>query len=245
MQRLCPRCRYAISASEDGTLCFCPHCGAAQVRLSEELLDRMESQRGELADREAAASTPVQGGVPPGDVDWRGALNCAALAGLLAFVLSALGEAVPLLALLGFFWAMSAPVVTLGIYVARFRATRIQPGFAARLGLLSGFAVLLGSTVVNVGAMLVQRLVFHHGADFDAMFNDRVHAVQSTLVQQSGAAAAPVVALLNVPEFRAGMLLSGYAIFSCGYLVFSLAGGAFAGLMRGRRPAGHGASPRM
>lgn len=235
MQRLCPRCHYAVTV-EDGTLCYCSHCGAPQVRLSEELQGQIATQRDELAEREAAAANAAPTGpVAPGEIDWRGAIQCAALAGAISFLLTLLSEPVPVLVLLSLFWAIGAPIVTLGIYVNRFRRTRIAPGFAARLGLLTGMAVLVGSSIVNVAAMLIQRYALHHGGEFDALFNDRVRALQDALTQQSGAAAAPVVGLLNVPEFRAGMLLGGFAIFAAGYLLFSAAGGAFAGLLRGRR----------
>jgi hypothetical protein len=53
-------------------------------------------------------------------------------------------------------------------------------------------------------------------------------------LQQSGAAAQPILSLLDIPEFRAGFLLSSLAFFIAMYLLFSAIGGAFAGYLRAK-----------
>jgi hypothetical protein len=48
---------------------------------------------------------------------------------------------------------------------------------------------------------------------------------------------AELVRFVNSPEFRAGIMLAGFALVSCFLLVLSTLGGAFAGLLRMRRKA--------
>lgn len=237
MQRLCPRCRYAISFEDDGGLCFCPHCGAPQVRLSEELSAEMEQQRDAAAVGDAA-SAPAAATADTGAINWRGALRCAALAGAIAGALALLSIPLPGIFLLALFWALTAPVVTLGIYAARFRVSRIRPGFGARFGLLCGLAVLAAMATVNTSSILVQRFVLHHTVEFDTLMAHQIAQLQTTVAQQAGnPASAPLAGALHDAEFRAGLWLSSLAMMSVLYLVFSMAGGSFAGMLRAGKPA--------
>jgi hypothetical protein len=236
MQRLCPRCRHAVTFDEDGALCYCGHCGAPQVRLSEELLGQSE--------RAAAGEGLEHEGVPafaaptadPTAVNWRGAMLCALFCGGIAVVLEILSVLVPLASLLATFWAIGAPVVALGIYSAKFARTRIYPGFGARLGLLCGLAVITGITTVQSVELLLRRFVLHNSVAFDTLVNTSFAQMHAAALQQSGAAAAPMLKAFDLPEFRTGLLLSGIAAVCVLYVMFSVAGGAFAGLLRARKP---------
>jgi hypothetical protein len=233
MQRLCARCHYAVTLEDEGTLIFCGHCGAPQVRLSQELLDEIQTAHETFtADATAAQNTRE---TEPGGIDWKGAINCAALAGIIAFLLSALSGPLKALGLLTFFWMLAAPSATLGIYAARFRETRIAAGFGARLGLLVGLAISFALLASSVGEMLLRRYAMHGGGEMDSQMHTTITGMQAQLIQQSGAAAAaPVVTWLNLPDFRAGLLLTGALMCTVFYLVFATTFGALAGFFRSR-----------
>lgn len=233
MQRLCPRCRNSVTFEDSSSLVFCGHCGAPQIRLSEELLSQAEA--GQEATSEAFP-VPLKYDTNS-TVDWQGAVRCAALAGAIALLLSAVAIKLEPVSLLALFWAVSAPIVTLGIYAGRFRSTRILPGFGARLGILTGIAVTLGMATVNTVQVLVERFVFHSAAHVDAQMNQLFAQFETNSLQQSGAAAQPILSLLQIPEFRAGFLLASLAFFIAMYLVFSAIGGAFAGYLRAKSAA--------
>lgn len=231
MQRLCPRCHNAVTLEDSSSLIFCGHCGAPQIRLSEELLAQAEFP----AEPTGAAFTP---NLPISTVNWPGAVRCALLAGAIALALELLALALPAIGALSFFWAIGAPIVTLGIYTSRFHDTAIRPGFGARLGTLTGLAVMLGLWAVNVAGTLYGRFVSHTTAHFDNDFNTRLAQLKASTLQQAGSAstAQPMLNMLDNPEFRAGLLLAGTAMLIALYLVFSAAGGAFAAALRSKSP---------
>jgi len=126
------------------------------VQLSEELRDQIDQQ---ISAQQAAANPlaePVPALVPPSNaIVWRGAIQCAGLAGALAAAFALLSFALPPITLLSFFWFVAAPIVVLGVYSSRFRKTRITTGFGARLGLLAGLAmVLVTSAFDTIGLVL-------------------------------------------------------------------------------------------
>lgn len=233
IQRLCPRCHSVLHIEDEGSLVYCWNCGAPQVRLSEELLEQAERQ---LTGTEAAAAAANPAPRPAAPV-WRGAIRCAALAGAVAAGLTLLSFALPAVALLSWFWAVGAPIVVLGVYASRFRLTRITPGFGARLGVLSGLAIMLSSMTLNTAALLLARFVFHSSARLDSGVATVFSQLRTNMQAQSGAAAAPFLKLLSIPEFRAGLLLSSAALFLAMYLIYSALAGIFAGYLRSRSPA--------
>ena len=217
---------------------FCWNCGLPQVVLSEELREgAAEQQRLAAAGETEAAADPLAP-PPPGAIVWRGAIVCAMLAGGVAAALTLLSLAVPPVIFFSWLWAVGAPVIALGVYSARFGPARIAPGFGARLGLLCGLFITLGIAAVNTVALVLSRFAFHGTRQFDGQLAAFYAQVSAATVARSGAeAAAPFVKLLSVPEFRAGILLCSMGIFIALYLVFSAAGGAFAGLLRARNGA--------
>jgi hypothetical protein len=233
MERLCPRCRSVLHLEDEGTLIFCWNCGAPQVRLSEELL---EQARVQLA-ADSTASVVEEPLLRPSAPVWRGAIQCAALAGAVAAALTLLSFAYAPAVLLAWMWAAGAPIVVLGVYSSRFRLTRITPGFGARLGVLSGLAIMLASMVLNSIALLLARFVFHNGAKLDASVGAIFKQLRTNTQAQSGAAAEPLLRMLSIPEFRIGLLLASAALFLAIYLVYSALAGVFAGYLRSRAPA--------
>lgn len=234
-ERICPRCGSPQNNESENSLHFCWHCGLAQVVISEELRE-IAAEQSRPVDPNEPQSTAPPAGPPPEAVVWRGAILAAALTGAIAAALTLLSLAFPGAVLFAWLWAVGAPVIALGLYSSRFRRTRIGAGFGARLGLLCGLAIFIGIASVNTAGLLISRYIFHGAAQFDAQLAAFFSQVSATTVARSDPqAAAPFVKLLTYPEFRAGVLLSSVAFFVAGYLVFSAAGGAFAGLLRARR----------
>jgi hypothetical protein len=239
-QRLCPRCHTVLHFEDDASLVFCTNCGAPQVILSEDLLAQAVEQATEQAAAEvpdSALSSRLNPPVGPGAVDWLGAIRCAGFAGAAAAALSLLSIPVPAISLISFFWALSAPIVVLGIYSSRFKQTKIRPGFGARLGLLSGIAVVVAGSLVNTVELLLRRFVFHKTAAVDSWQAEVFANLHTQLTEQSGPAAAPFLSFFNIPEFRVGLLIGVFALGATIYLVLSTVGGAFGGLLRSRTRA--------
>ncbi len=208
------------------------------MRISEDLRDQFAEQERAAIAGEVPGSKPTVGTTSPETVVWRGAILAAILAGVIAAGLTLLSFVVPAVILFSWLWAVGAPVIALGVYSTRFRTTRIGPGFGARLGLLCGLAISLAIASLNTVRLLLMRYAFHGAARIDAQFAAFYTQVSAGTVARSGAeAAAPFLKLLAIPEFRAGILLSSMGASIVAYLLFSAAGGAFAGLLRARNPA--------
>jgi len=224
-ERPCPRCRSLLTHPGDSTLVFCWNCGAPQVLLSEDLKTQAEliGQPGALD-----PTTPP----PPTDptaIVWSGAINLALLAGAVAALLDLASLLLPGLDIFALLWAFGAPIIVLGVYSSRFRTSRIQPVFGARLGLLCGLAIVLASSVVAAGRMLFERLVYHAAGPMP----DFVAQLRTQANTQYGHD-APFLQYLGIPEFQVGLLFASMAFTIGIYLVLSMAGGAFTGFLRSR-----------
>jgi hypothetical protein len=204
------------------------------VQLSEELRDQIDQQ---ISAQQAAAhplAEPLPQPAPSNAVIWRGAIQIAGLAGAVAAALALLSFALPPVTLLSLFWFVSAPIIALGFYSSRFRKTRITAGFGARLGMLTGLAILIVISTLNTIALVLERFVFHSTAELDTeigkMFS-QVHANFATQPQQSVKIMSDMLA---IPEFRAGILLASIFVGLTLYLAYSATAGAFAGYLRSR-----------
>jgi hypothetical protein len=236
-QRICSRCHTVIHREDEGTLVFCWNCGAPQVQLSEELREQIDQQ---ISAQHAAANPPTepipQPVTPSTAIVWRGAIQYAGLAGAVAAALSLLTFALPAVFLLFFFWFISAPIIVLGVYSSRFRLTRITTGFGARLGLLTGLAILIATTTLNTIGLVLERFIFHSTADIDVQLATLFTQMHATITATPGPAAKAALDMLAIPEFRAGILLTSIGIGLAFYLAFSATAGAFAGYLRSRSP---------
>jgi hypothetical protein len=236
-QRICSRCHTVIHREDEGTLVFCWNCGAPQVQLSEELREQIDQQ---ISAQHAAANPPTepipQPVTPSTAIVWRGAIQYAGLAGAVAATLSLLTFALPAVFLLFFFWFISAPIIVLGVYSSRFRLTRITTGFGARLGLLTGLAILIATTTLNTIGLVLERFIFHSTADIDVQLATLFTQMHATITATPGPAAKAALDMLAIPEFRAGILLAFSATALAFYLAFSATAGAFAGYLRSRSP---------
>jgi hypothetical protein len=225
--RLCPRCQSVLHREDEGTLIFCWNCGAPQVRLSEDLLDQLQAQQTAPT---PGPSTPTV--LDPAAIQWAGAIQTAALTGLVALALALLTLLLPPVILFSIFWFIGAPIVAVGLYHARFRQSRITPAFGARLGALCSLAIELASGVVYTIVSLVARFAFHGGATFDSQLNKSFAEAAARASASPGGDPLNVTAMLNVPEYRVGLLLSGLAAFLLFYIAYSALTGAVASYLR-------------
>jgi hypothetical protein len=235
--RICPRCHTVLYREDEGSLVFCWNCGAPQVLLSEELREQIDQQiTAQQAAANPAAEAIAQPPAPPNAVVWPGAIQCAGLAGAVAAALALLSFVLAPVALLSFFWLISAPIIVMGVYSARFRLTRITAGFGAQLGILTGIAVLIANTTLNTIDLVLQRYVFHSTSEIDTQLTAVFTQAHTTIVAASGPASKSALDMIAIPEFRAGILLFSIAFGVTFYLVFSATAGAFAGYLRSRSP---------
>lgn len=235
--RLCSRCHAVLHREEEGSLIYCWNCGAPQVQLSEELRDQIDQQiSAQQAAAHPLAEQPAQPLAPSNAVIWRGAIQIAGLAGAVAAVLAVLTFALPPVSLLSFFWFISAPIIAMGFYTSRFRKTRITAGFGARLGLLTGLAILLVSSILNTIGLVLQRFVFHSTGELDSQIEKSFAQAHTAFAAQPGALSSAILSSLTIPEFRAGIVLTSMFFLLCFYLIYSATAGAFAGYLRSRAP---------
>lgn len=187
------------------------------------------------ADNPSAPVAPSPA-APANAIVWPGAMRCAGLAGALAAVFTLLSFPLPPVALLSFFWLISAPIIVLGVYSARFRLSHITMDFGARLGILTGLAILIAITTLNTVGLVLRRYVFHSTRELDVQIANLFTQMHSTIAAGSGPASAEALRMIAAPDFRAGILLTSILICFVLYLGFSAVAGAFAGYLRARSP---------
>jgi hypothetical protein len=233
-QRLCSRCSHVVHFEDESTLVFCGTCGAAQVTVSEEILDqaiRSQASLNEPGEEETEEQRAARIAAQPPElyVVWRSAIR-------IMLVVSAVISLVCLLLPLEML-AWLAPGIVLGIYSVRHRETRITAGVGARVGLVCGILCASGITLVKTVQMLYIRYVLHQAANLDAALMQTILQAKARAVAQSGEAAAATIfnPLLYQPEFRVGFYLFALLIGTCLLLALSTLSGAFSGYMRSRR----------
>jgi hypothetical protein len=226
MHKFCHRCGGELSAG-DGEASFCQHCGAPQIYL----IDYEETS--------AAGEEATTGALPPPhphEVEWKTAIRCAALVALVAGVLSAVAMRVPVLSPLSSLWIISGSLITVGLYQWRRPAAWMDAGIGARIGMVAGIALVAFLAISMAGAGLVARYGLHAMAGFDAQLTEQLH----TQIEKAAAAnpePPEVTRYLYSPEFRAGVMLTGFGMLAGIVLVLSTVGGAVGGLLRTRRSA--------
>ncbi len=207
---------------------FCGSCGAPQVRLSEELREQAQRQ---LARESGAGAELAASALPPdaGLIVWKSVIRYAAVA---AAVFSFFAVLLPPLAL-------AVPPVVLGLYAARHKASRINAGVGATVGLLCGLFMAIGMALLNAAGLLVLRFGVQGMAQFDSNVDATLLRVKEQLMAQGGPASAEFAnSAFNVPEFRVGMFLAGMAMLLFMLLLLSVLTGSIAGYLRaaaGRR----------
>ena len=219
----CPRCHAVLHREDEGSLVYCWNCGTAQVRLSEELLQQAEQQQNATQPEPIAA--PIDASTSSA-INWKGLIRiAAAVSGFFSLLASSV-----LLAPI----ALMAPPVTLALYGARFRQSRITTNVGARVGLLCGLFLATGISIFETGGLLIFRFGSHQMGSLDTQLTGFLADARSRALAQQGAHVVDNLNYLSLPEFRAGMVLSGFAMLLTIIVILSVAIGAFAGFVRSR-----------
>lgn len=189
---------------------------------------------------------------------WPMAVEYALLSSGIALALGMGALAFAPLLLLDWVWIVSAPILTVSFYNTRSqgagllrRADGTEPaapfgtglrtqakvlsaGFAARLGLLTGLLILVSSAAVFTLGMVLARFALH-SHEVDTELGAAFAQVRTTTQAQYGEAAAPIIRMLGIPEFRVGFLLWMVTVSSALYLLLAGVTAGFAGLLLSRR----------
>lgn len=240
-ERPCIRCHSPVLL-EEGHLVYCSHCGAPQIFLSEELQAEIAQETENYHQRLAPAAP---GADAASNTAWRRsglrqswprAVRYALVSAAAALLLGLLSLLLPAVGVLSLFWAVAAPILTVGFFFAR--STTGPPattGFAARLGLLTGLLVALAAATVSALSLVLARFVQHSTAAFDAQIAALFAQQRTLLLQRMGSAAQPTLDLLAIPEFRVGLLLCMVAFSALLYLLMSTLAATLTGLVLSRR----------
>jgi hypothetical protein len=232
MQETCHRCGGELQAGS-GESPFCPHCGAPQLFLS--LENQSVEAGGEPSGGMANAIGETTNTAPPPrprQVEWKTAIRCAALVAGVGSALALGSVRVSLLSTLSLMWFMSASLITLGIYQKRLPAAWMDVRVGTKIGVVVGICLALGLGLAIAGAGLIARFWLHGMGSFDSEMAARI---QEAIRNSTTPVPAEMLGFLASPEFRAGMMVVGFAFLSAILMVLSILGGAFAGFLRTRR----------
>jgi hypothetical protein len=249
-ERPCIRCQHPVLL-EDGHLVYCRHCGAPQIFLSEELQSEIAQTAKDYEQRHtaetAAAAAPE---APPARwglrrdrgragtaQTWSIAVHYALLSAAVALVLGLLSILLPPVGALMLLWVLGAPILTVTFFSSRTRAAAPgTSGFAARLGLLTAVLVGASCAVVFTASLLIKRYMLHDAALFDAQLAASFAQQRELALQRLGTSVQPTLDMLNIPEFRVGLMLGGATLFGLFYLFLSTVAAGVTGLFVRRRP---------
>jgi hypothetical protein len=233
MRETCHRCGGELSESNasasESRSPFCPHCGAPQLLLSD-----YTEPLSTGAEQASGASTGALPPPRPNQTDWRLAIQIAALVAAVGAGLSLLAARLPNTSPLSTIWVISASLTTLAMYQRRRPLATMNAGVGAKIGILVGLALVLFLGAALSGGMAVARYRLHSLAGFDA---DMAKMFKVQLDQLAATRPVPPdsVALINSPEFRAAVMLTGFGFALGGVFLISIFGGALGGLLRTRR----------
>ncbi|WP_125485181.1 hypothetical protein [Edaphobacter aggregans] len=187
----------------------------------------------------ANADDGTTGTLPPPRpqlVEWKTAIRCAVLVAIVAAALSVAGTRVPMVSALGSLWIISGSLITVGLYQRRRPLALMDAGVGARIGLVAGLALITCLGVSMAVAGLVARYGLHNMAAFDGQLTEQLHA-QIEKAAAANPAPPEVIRFMYTPEFRAGIMLAGFAMVAGALLLLSALGGAVGGMLRMRRRA--------
>jgi hypothetical protein len=221
----CHRCGEELLTAPEAV--FCPHCGAPQLYLR----DYIPSDAG----TSPGADPPPN----PRQVEWQPAIRGALLVALGGALLVLLASLLPWLSLLSWIWVVSASVIALGIYQKQRPLAWVDAGIGARIGLVVGLAMAAALGVATAITGLLQRFAFKDMATVDAANRIMLENIRQQMAQSMAPNPVPpeFTALFASPEFFAGAMLAGFAVLGTVVVLLSMAGGAFAGMMRTRARA--------
>lgn len=186
---------------------------------------------------EGVPAGPSTGTLPPprpNQIDWRMAIELAAIVAAVAAVLSLLAARLPNISPLSTVWVVSASLTTLAMYQRRRPLATMNAGIGARIGMLVGVALVLALGATLSAGMAVARYKLHSMSGFDA---DTAQAMKVQIDQLAATRPVPPesLAMINSVEFRTAMMLTGFGIAFVGVFLVSIFGGVVGGLLRTRR----------
>jgi len=233
MAVLCHKCGEELAAG-GGESPFCPRCGSPQLYLS------LENQSVETGGEPVlgADGAPTTGTLPPPRVqlvEWKTAIRCAAAVAGIGAALALGSMWIEALSPVTFLWAMSASLITLWLYQRRKPLAWMDARVGAHIGVVVGLCLALGLGFALAGWGMVERYGLHGMGNFDQQIAEQVQVAIQRTAQSSTPVPAEMMAFVQSPEFKAGMMLTGFAMVSAGLLLLSTLAGAFAGLMRMRK----------
>ena len=223
MHRYCHRCGDEV-APGGSEAAFCPHCGAPQLVLLEH--DLPEASEGETT----GALPPPR----PRAVEWKTAMLCAAGVALMAALLSVLAAGFPAVTPLNWLWILSGSMTTLALYQKRRPKAKMNAGIGARIGLVTGIAVVGFVTFAMAAAGLVARFGLHRMSAFDVSITEQMH-LQMEHAMLTNPVPKEMLPFFYSPEFTAGMMLVGIGMLATLVLVLSALSGAAGGMLRTRQ----------
>ncbi|HUZ05437.1 MAG TPA: zinc ribbon domain-containing protein [Acidobacteriaceae bacterium] len=215
MKPLCHRCGNILI--EDAS--FCAQCGAPQLRFTPP--DPDVPPGGSLEEGRAGAHPRVLGVERHAEIQWKAAIQIAALVSLGVGVLSSI------LAVGSLLWVLGGAVLVIFLYRRRVPYAVLQPRLGARIGVVTGALTAAIAVAGNTILLLVQRYGLHQGKLLDETLSNTVQQAMSRAATGTEAQAqmASAVSLLLSPEGRAGMVLLGMAFIALIILILSIAGG--------------------
>lgn len=226
MTDFCHRCGGEVLSSS-GSSSFCPHCGAPQLYfLNHEPTD--------------AAAIDTTGALPPPRpqaIEWKTAIRCALLVGLITAGLGIASIGLPVISRLNWLWIISASAIALALYQRRRPQARMDGGIGARIGLVVGL-VLLSCLAISMAATgVVARYGLHNMASFDTQMVQMIQQLQLQVEHTAATNNLPKqdISYVYTPEFKVWIMLMGFAMLSGAVLILSTLGGAVGGMLRTKR----------
>ena len=203
---------------------FCFHCGAPQVLLGQELRELAEIQQAPAAADGASSNGMPTPAEDPTIVQWqpmlRIVLAVSACCAVFVFLLPPV--------------SLVVPAIALALYTSRYRLTRITAGLGARIGLLCGLVMATLTGAMSASSSLFLRLRTQELASFDNAMAAQIQQFHDRLVAQNVPDPAGTTAFLSIPEFRVGMVLSGFVLAAVIFLAIVTFSGALAGFARSK-----------
>jgi len=221
MHEYCHRCGGELAAGDGGSP-FCPHCGAPQIYMTE------EAETAETGEGSTGILPPPR----PQQIDWKMAIKCAIGVSLVAALLSVAAAQLPMLSPLSWLWTVSGSVIALGLYQRRRPQAWMDAGVGARIGIVVGMILVVSIAIAMAAAGLIARFKLHAMGLFDAELRAQIDKAAAMNPQP-----AEVMRFVYSPEFKAGMMLAGFAMMAGFVMVLSTVGGAVGGMVRTRRTA--------
>jgi hypothetical protein len=221
MHEHCHRCGGELAAG-DGESPFCPHCGAPQIYMTDQA-ETAENGEG---------STGILPPPRPQQIDWKMAIKCGIGVSLVAALLSVAAARIPMLSPLSWLWTVSCSVIALALYQKRRPQAWMDAAVGARIGIVVGLILVVSIAIAMAAAGLVARFNLHAMGPFDAELRAQIDKALAMNPQP-----AEVMRFIYSPEFKAGMMLAGFAMMAGFVMVLSTVGGAVGGMVRTRRTA--------